>query len=141
MKKLISAMALLTILASTNMQAQDIVAEELARSTSSWNGDALPAYPDGTPEVTILKFTIPVGATLPSHMHSAINAGILLSGNLVVTSEDNDVLNLKPGDTLVELVDKYHEGKNVGNEPAVIVVFYAGVEGEAFTHISDGGNH
>jgi len=132
---------LLTILASTNMQAQDIVAEELARSTSSWNGDALPAYPDGTPEVTILKFTIPVGATLPSHMHSAINAGILLSGNLVVTSEDNDVLNLKPGDTLVELVDKYHEGKNVGNEPAVIVVFYAGVEGEAFTHISDGGNH
>lgn len=121
--------------------AQKIVVETLVRSTSSWNGDALPAYAEGTPEISILKFTIPAGATLPSHLHTAINAGILLSGALTVVSEDQDELHLKPGDTLIELVNKYHQGRSTGDEPAVIVVFYAGIEGEEFTHLKDADSH
>ena len=141
MKKRIFAIIALVILASSQAQAQDIVAETLVQSTKSWNGDALPGYPSGTPEISILKFTIPAGATLPSHMHSVINAGILLSGNLTVISEDQEELHLKPGDTLIELVDKFHKGQNTGEEAAVIVVFYAGIEGEKFTHIADGDSH
>jgi quercetin dioxygenase-like cupin family protein len=122
-------------------QPQEIVAETLLRSTSSWNGDALPAYPEGTPEITILRFTIPPGVTLPSHLHTVINAGILLSGSLTVVSEDQEELNLKAGDTLVELVNKYHQGRNTGDEPAVIVVFYAGIEGQEVTHLKSGDRH
>ena len=153
MKKLIFAMVALMMLVSAQAQAQaqekaepqeqaqKIVAETLLQSTLSWNGDPLPAYPEGTPEVSILKFTIPAGATLPSHLHTVINAGILLSGNLTVVSEDQDELHLKPGDTLIELVNKYHQGRNTGDEPAVIVVFYAGIEGQEFTHIKNGDSH
>lgn len=128
-------------LAPTPAQPQEILAETLLRSTSSWNGAALPAYPKGTPEISILKFTIPAGATLPSHLHTVINAGILLSGSLSVVSEDQEELLLEPGDTLIELVDKYHQGRSIGDEPAVIVVFYAGIEGEAFTHIKNADSH
>ena len=163
MKKLISGTIILLLLASPQSHAQEtaqsptsalaqppisappatqkIVAETLVRSTVSWNGDALPAYPEGTPEISILKFTIPAGATLPDHLHTAINAGILLSGALTVVSEDQDELHLKPGDTLIELVNKYHQGRSTGDEPAVIVVFYAGIEGEEFTHIKNGESH
>jgi quercetin dioxygenase-like cupin family protein len=35
---------------------------------------------------------------------------------------------LKAGDALVELVDTWHYGRNDGDVPAEIVVFYAGTE-------------
>lgn len=139
MKSWISSLIILAVMPCA--QAQEIVAETLVQSTSSWNGDALPAYPKGQPEVSILKFTIPAGATLPDHMHSAINAGIMLSGKLTVISEDGDELHLEAGDTLVELVNKYHKGQNDGDDPVVIVVFYAGIEGEEFTHKASADSH
>jgi quercetin dioxygenase-like cupin family protein len=138
MKRLIPGMIILIMMTSTPLQADDIVVEELIRSTSSWDGEPLPIYPEGQPEITILKFTIPAGAKLASHTHSVINAGVLLSGTLTVVSEDQEELHLKPGDALIELVDKLHHGQNDGTEPAVILVFYAGIKGEEFTHLAHG---
>ena len=134
MKNLLSGLAIAMMLASALAQAQDVVREQVLRSTTSWDGAALPAYSSGQPEITILRFTIPPGTTLASHKHSAINAGVLLSGTLKVVSEDQEVIHLNPGDALVELVGKWHHGENDGTEPAVILVFYAGIQGEKFTH-------
>lgn len=100
--------------------------ETLAKTTKSWNGDTLPSYPKGQPEVTILKITIPPHSKLVWHKHPVINAGILLSGELHVISESNDVLHLKEGESIVELVNTWHYGENRGDIPAQIVVFYAG---------------
>ena len=105
--------------------------EVLAKSSKSWDGSPLPEYPKGTPEVSILKITIEPGAELPMHKHPVINAGVLLSGELTVITEDNKTLHLKPGEALIELVDKWHYGKNEGNVPVEIVVFYASTVGEA----------
>ena len=63
---------------------------------------------------------------MPLHEHPVINAGVLLSGELTVVTEDNKTLHLKAGDAIVEVVNKWHYGKNEGNEPAEILVFYAG---------------
>lgn len=100
----------------------------LAKSTSSWDGEALPEYPEGTPEVTILRIIIPPGAQLPIHEHPVINAGILLSGELTVKTVDGHTLQLKAGDPIVEVVDTWHYGINEGSQPAEIIVFYAGIE-------------
>ena len=105
----------------------------LAKSTSSWDGTPLPAYPTKNPEITILKITIPPGAALPIHQHPVINAGVLLSGELTVTTEDEKTHRLNAGEALIELVKKWHYGKNTGKEPAVIVVFYAGARDSAIT--------
>lgn len=63
------------------------------------------------------------------HMHPVINAGFLAQGSLRVITEKQDTLYLETGQAIVEVVDQWHYGSNVGKIPAVIYVFYAGVEG------------
>lgn len=107
-----------------------IVSHELVKTTKSWDGDTLPAYPKGQPEVSIRRITIPAGAKLETHLHPVINAGVLLSGELTVVKVDGGTLHLKAGDPIVELVNKRHYGMNEGKVPAEIVVVYAGVVGK-----------
>ena len=128
MKRLLCALWFVLLLSSA-VQADDtpgLTVQVLAKTGSSWDGSTLPAYPTNSPEITILRITIPAGATLPLHQHPVINAGILLSVELTVITEDDKTLNLKAGDPIVEVVNKWHYGKNDGNNPAVILVFYAG---------------
>ncbi len=106
---------------------------QLAKSTKSWDGNTLPQYPQGQPEVTILRIKIPAGAELDMHYHPVINAGFLLEGELTVITDDKKRLHLKAGDSIVELVNKKHYGKNEGKETAEIIVFYAGVENNPIT--------
>ncbi len=126
----------LALLLSSNVWAQDVntvTVDVLAKTSSSWDGRDLPDYTKGKPEITILRITIPQGVQLPLHKHPVINAGILLKGELTVVTEDNKTLHLKAGDSIVELVNKWHYGKNEGNKPAEIIVFYAGILGTPIT--------
>jgi len=107
--------------------------QTLAKTTKSWNNAQLPSYPTGKPEITILNIKIPPHSKLKLHKHPVINAGVLIKGKLTVVSEDNKVLNLEEGDSIVELVDTWHYGENKTGETAQIIVFYAGVEGEPIT--------
>jgi len=109
-------------------EAVGVQVETLVKSDASWDGQALPAYPEGRPKITILRIRIPPGARLPMHKHPVINAGVLLGGTLTVSAENGRTLHLKAGDALVELVDTWHYGRNDGDVPAEIVVFYAGTE-------------
>jgi quercetin dioxygenase-like cupin family protein len=100
--------------------------KELVKTTQSWDGKALPAYPQGQPEITILRITIPPGTRLDTHSHPVINAGVLMSGQLTVVTTDGKTLNLKAGDPIVEVVNTLHYGINEGKVPAEIIVYYAG---------------
>lgn len=111
----------------------DIEVTTLVKTTESWNGKQLPKYPDGNPEITILKIIIPPKTKLPLHKHPDINAGIVLKGELTVISEANDTLYLKAGEPIVELVNTWHFGRNEGTEPVEIIVFYAGIQGTPIT--------
>ncbi|ERB67062.1 hypothetical protein N779_01005 [Vibrio coralliilyticus OCN008] len=111
--------------------------EQLAKSTLSWEGTELPAYGKGTPEITVLKITIPAKAQLPLHEHPAINAGVLTKGQLTVITQDKVAgkkeLKMKAGDSLIEVVNTCHYGRNEGDEPAEIIVFYAGTKDQVVT--------
>lgn len=138
MKRLFALICLLCFLSTSpclrpGLASDTVSARVLAKSTVSWNDAGLPAYPSGTPEVTILRIRIPAGVTLPWHTHPVINAGVLISGQLTVTTKAGDTLHLKAGDPIVEVVNTWHYGKNEGTGPADIIVFYAGVEGQAIT--------
>jgi len=113
--------------------ANDVRSVQLIKSTASWNGQPLPAYKMGTPEITLLRITIPPGYTLPVHTHPVINAGVLIKGELTVTTDRGQILRMKPYDPIVEVVDTWHYGKNEGDEPAEIIVFYAGEKGAPIT--------
>ena len=115
--------------------------EVLEKTTVSWDGDSLPVYPQGQPEITILKITIAPGQQLPVHKHPYINAGVLVRGQLTVVTDKGKTRHLKAGQALAELVDKWHYGKNDGAEPAEIIVFYAGIKGQPITIIKDDNTH
>jgi quercetin dioxygenase-like cupin family protein len=103
-----------------------IVVKELVKTTKSWDGEFLRPYPQGQPEITIRRISIPAGARLDTHSHPVINAGVLMNGQLTVVTADGKTLHLRAGDPIVEVVNTSHYGINQGKVPAEIVVFYAG---------------
>ncbi len=111
----------------------ELKVETLVKTTKSWDGKTLASYQKGQPEVTILKITIPPKTKLALHKHPIINAGLMTKGELTVITEENEVLKLKEGDTIVEVVGKWHYGINEKDTPAQIIVFYAGIKGEPIT--------
>ena len=135
MKRLILVICLVLLLTGQVLGADTtgVQVDTLAKSGSSWDGNKLPVYATGAPEITILRIKILPGGQLPVHEHPIINAGVLLSGELTVLTEKNETLHLKAGEPIVEVVDKWHYGKNEGNETAEIIVFYAGIVGQPIT--------
>lgn len=135
MKKILCGMCLILFLTG-NVWAQEedaVSVDVLVKTGVSWDGVALPDYARGKPEITILRITIPPKVRLPLHKHPVINAGVLLKGELTVITKDEETLHLIAGDSIIEVVDKWHYGKNEGNELAEIIVFYAGVQGTPIT--------
>ncbi len=135
MKKLFYGICL-TLFITSQVSAQEVKAvtvDVLVKTSSSWAGGNLPDYSKGKPEVTILRIVIPPKTELPLHKHPVINAGVLLKGELTVITKDKERLHLNAGDSIVEVVNTWHYGKNEGNEPAEIIVFYAGIKGTPIT--------
>nr|WP_319510242.1 cupin domain-containing protein [uncultured Draconibacterium sp.] len=132
MKRTLIILSLLAILLSCiNLESDtdELKVETLLQTTQSWDGSELPSYPEGKPEISILKVSIPPHSELDLHKHEVINAGILLAGNLTVITENNDTLKMQTGDVLSEVVGTWHYGVNEGEQVAEIVVFYAGTVG------------
>lgn len=123
----------LSLLFCHSEEKAEVKVETLAKATTSWNDSILPAYPEGQPEITVLKIDIPPHTTLDLHQHPVINAGVLLKGQLTVVAENGQTLEMKTGDALVELVNTYHYGTNPSDETAQIIVFYAGIKDEKIT--------
>ena len=116
-----------------NHLPDSVEAEVMLKTTTSWDGAELPSYPQGQPEVTIVKITVPKGVQLPMHQHPVINAGIVLKGEITVTKKSGEKIILKAGDAIAEVVEQWHFGANTGEDPTEIIVFYAGVKNEPIT--------
>lgn len=106
---------------------------ELKKTSKAWDGSELPNYPQGKPEITILNIKIPPNYKLPMHKHPVINVGILTKGQLKVVSENGESLLLKEGESIIEIVDKWHYGINEGPDVAEIFVVYMGIVGSSIT--------
>ncbi len=83
------------------------------------------------------KVIIPPKEVLKIHKRPLINMGVMLKGELTVITENNDTLNLKTGDPIIEVVNTWHYGKNESNEVAEIIVFYVGTKGEALSIVKE----
>ena len=69
----IALVLLAALCTAPSLFAADFSMEVLHRGSQTWNGADLPAYPDGPPEVTIVKLLVQPGASLPEHLHPVIN--------------------------------------------------------------------
>ena len=103
--------------------------EVLLKTTSTWDKAEYQKLKIKKPEVTVLKIVFNVGEELPMHKHDLVNIAYVKKGTLTVITDDNKEITLHEGEVLPELIGKYHYGKNTGNEPVELVVFYIGEKG------------
>jgi quercetin dioxygenase-like cupin family protein len=110
-------------------QSSGVKVEQLLQTTRSWDGARYKSYPAGQPQITILKITIPRNTALDWHRHPMINAGYLLSGQLVLQKKGTRQRKvIQAGQALAECVGTVHRGYTT-DQPAQLIVFYAGVPG------------
>lgn len=103
--------------------------ETLLKTTSSWEGSVYDRYPAGTPEITVLKVSVPPRTELSWHTHPIISAVYLVSGKLnLKIKETGRSISFKPGDVFADTVDVLHQGYTE-DAPVEMIVFFAGTPG------------
>ncbi|MGB1361597.1 MAG: cupin domain-containing protein [Alphaproteobacteria bacterium] len=107
--------------------------EVLQDTNKAWNGTKIPSVDIKNTQVKVLRIVIKAGEKLPMHKHPVVNVGYLVKGNLNVITEKGKVLKLKAGDSIVEVINQWHYGQNVGTTDAEIVVFYVGDKNQPIT--------
>jgi len=103
--------------------------EILLQATQSWNGKPYTHYPSGQPELTTIKLTIAPHTVLPWHTHPFPNSVYVLSGTLTLHDKESGKTRvLHQGEAAAGSVDDVHRGET-GDEPAVLLITYAGTPG------------
>lgn len=104
----------------------------LLKTSESWNGAPI-VYPEGKAEITALWVEIAPGGETGWHRHAVPSFAMLLEGTLEVALKDGRAKRLQAGEALAEVINTAHNGRNVGDTPVKLVVFYAGAAGKTLT--------
>ena len=122
--------------------AQDAAAPDVAArvkttrlfsATTTASGQPI-VLPKGNAEVIVWMYDIPVGARLPVHKHPSPRYAYVLAGTLrVATADETRTWDYKTGDVIIEMIDAWHYGMNIGTEPVRLLVFDQVEAGQANT--------
>ena len=122
----------LMLLASSIQAAPQPEIQELFKASRT-PGNRVVAYPQGTPEMRVVRVGLPVGATIPLHTHPSPVVVVVTKGAMtnVRLVDGNEVVSLvRPRDGFLEgHPDEPHYVTNKGSEPAEALVTFASVEG------------
>ena len=101
-----------------------VVSTELIRTSQSWDGEELPDYFQGRPELVAVKYVFPAGQKLGWHHHVAMNYGVLVQGELTIIGLDGKTKVVHEGEAVVEMVGTIHHGENRGTKDCILYMFY-----------------
>lgn len=110
-----------------------VKAVQIKKTTQTSNGQGISYSKTSAPEVTVLMVEIPSGGETGWHFHPVPVYAYLLSGSLIVETEDGEKQVFTEGDAIIENVNTPHNGRNTGSVPARLVVFYTGEKGSPTT--------
>ena len=89
------------------------------------------AYPKtDSAEVTALVLEIGPGGETGRHMHPNPTFVYILEGAIDVEMDGAMAHTYKAGDSFLEVLNTWHNGKNTGMSPAKILVVFSGVKGK-----------
>ena len=103
---------------------------ELIRTSQSWDGAILPDFPQGRPELRVIRLDFPVGAKTGWHHHTVVNYGIVQQGELTIVCQDGSEKTFREGEPLVEVIGTIHRGENRGRKPVILNMFYFSLSGQ-----------
>lgn len=102
--------------------------------TTTTAADQPIVYPQtAEPEVSILLVEIPPGGATGWHKHPYPIFAYALSGELSIEFEDGRSHHLSAGEAMVECLNMFHNGTNIGTVPVKIVISVMGEKGKPFT--------
>lgn len=113
-----------------------IVTTQILQTSTSWNNDKL-HYPETeSTEITSLHYEFPPGSETPWHRHPVPVLAYILSGDLEVKAKDTGETRIfRKGDAFAEVVNTWHSGKVLGNEPVKLIAFFLGESGIDLTEL------
>jgi len=115
------------------INSMTIKTTELIRTSQSWDGAQLPDFPQGQPELRVIRLDFPIGAKTGWHHHTVVNYGIVQQGDLTIVCQDGSERTFHEGEPLVEVIGTIHRGENRGKKPVVLVMFYYSEPGAEIT--------
>jgi quercetin dioxygenase-like cupin family protein len=87
---------------------------------------------DRVGEVTMVRITIPPGASTERHFHPYPPFVYVMKGSLEVTDQVGATRAYKAGDAFMES-GLLHAGRNPGSEPAELIAVFMGIKGQPLT--------
>ena len=123
----ILALAVLSLLATSAAAQVKFSATPVLQSGTTAGGTAI-AYPKtDSAEVTALVLDIGPGGETGRHMHPYPTFVYVLDGAIDVEMDGGMVHTYRAGDSFLEVLNTWHNGKNKGTTPAKVLVVFAGV--------------
>lgn len=115
---------------------QSVKSTQILQTETTWNGAAL-SYPDSeAEEITALHIEFAPGSETTWHRHPVPSLAYIISGELeVILKESGESKIFKKGDAFAEVINTWHYGKNIGDVPVKLVVFYIGEKGIRLTEL------
>lgn len=114
--------------ASADSYSGGVQARLVVKTKSTTNGQPIAYLKADNPEVTVMTVELPPGSETGWHTHPVPVYAYVLSGSLTIEMEGKTTSVFNPGDAIIEAVDTRHCGKNLGDVPVKLVVFYMGAE-------------
>lgn len=113
-----------------------VISTQILQTETTWNGDNLKYPITESEEITALHIEFASGAETAWHRHPVASLAYIISGELeVILKETGETRVFRKGDAFAEVINTWHYGKNIGDEPVEIVVFYVGKKGDELTEL------
>lgn len=102
--------------------AAPVTVTPIRSSTVTSTGQPI-TLPQKNVEVAASIYDIAPGAVLPIHKHPFARYAYVLSGTLEVTNVDTGQSDVfKTGDFIIEMIDQWHKGANIGVDMVKLLV-------------------
>ena len=125
------AVAVLGVIATPAAAQVKFSATPVLQSGATVGGTAI-AYPKtDSAEVTALVVEIGPGGETGRHMHPYPTFVYVLEGAIDVDMDGGRAHSYKAGDSFLEVLNTWHNGKNNGTTPAKVLVVFTGVHGKS----------
>ncbi len=131
MKKLFLFLIATLLCVAVNAQYNEGVRLEPLLKTDTTSIGQKIVYPSfASDEVSVVKVTIPPGASTGWHKHLFPVFGYMIKGTLTVETKNGKSNDFIGGQAFSEVIDTLHNGVNNGKEDVVLIAFFMGEKGK-----------
>lgn len=132
----ISCFLIFPVKTSAQSQAdQPVTSTQILKTTTTWDNGKIEYPATESTEITALHIAFAPGSETTWHRHPLPSLAYIMSGELEVTIKDGETKIFRKGDAFAEVINTWHSGKNIGDEPVRLVVFYVGEKGTKLTEL------